>query len=56
MTMQQEMVQSLRELAGKLHDKDANVDAVLVLRAMDELERLSKLYYPPESYLPKRGG
>jgi len=56
MTIQQEMVQSLRELAGKLHDKDANADAVLVLRAMDELERLSKLYYPPESYLPKRGG
>jgi hypothetical protein len=56
MTMQQEMIQSLRELAGRLHDKDANTDAVLVLRTMDELERLSKLYYPPESCLPKRGG
>ncbi len=51
MTMQQEMVRSLRELAGRLHDKGANADAVLILRAMDELKRLSKLYYPP-----KRGG
>ena len=56
MTMQQEMIQSLRKLAGRLHDKGANADAVLVLRTMDEFERLSKLYYPPESYLPKRGG
>lgn len=55
MTMQQEMIQSLRELAGRLHDKGNNPDAVLVLRTMDELERLCKLYYPPEAYLPKRG-
>ena len=51
MTMQQEMTQSLRELVGRLHDEGANADAVLVLRVIDELERLSKLYYPP-----KRGG
>jgi hypothetical protein len=48
MTMQQEMIQSLRELAGRLHDKGANTDAVLILRTMDELERLCRLYYPPK--------
>ena len=43
-------------MVGRLHDEGANADAVLVLRVIDELERLSKLYYPPESCLPKRGG
>ena len=55
MSLQRELITSLKTVAHTLHDKGYQIEAVTALRACDELERLYKLAYPPKSYLEKRG-
>jgi len=46
----------LKSLASKLHDTGDIENALTIIGAIAEIERLYKIAYPPKTYMPTKKG